>query len=293
VAGHLVATVPLRRDASSRYLPWIFAVMAYLACLSFAGLLLLYSTGAHWDQDSASNFRVQILPMASRTTESDVTTATELLERTPGVAAVHSLSREESLRLLEPWFEPGTRLDGMPLPRLIEVATQRGTAVDLAALRDRLGAQVPSALVDEPRGPRDAASGLGRSIEALVALVTFLIFVAMIVIVVFTTRVALTVHRDVVELLHLIGARDRDIARVFQRHAFSLGLRGGCFGLLLACGTLAALYFGAERLDIPQLKRLDVDPWFLGLLAGVPVVASLVAMLSARLTAQRVLGRLV
>ena len=290
---HLAGTVPLRGDPSSRYLPWIFAVMAYLACLAFAALLVLHGTGARWDQTGATSFRVQILPMANRATEGDVAAAAHLLEAMPGVAQVRALSRAESLSLLEPWFEPDSGLESLPVPRLIEVAAQKGVTLDIPALRDRLVARVPSALIDEPRTVSAERRGLGKPLEAVVALVTFLIFAATVVIVVFTTRMALTVHRDVVELLHLVGAHDRDIARVFQAHALSLGVRGGFLGLVLACGTLVALYFGAERLDIPYLTRLEVDPWFLGLIAAVPLVASLIAMLSARLTALRVLGRLV
>ena len=56
--------------------------------------------------------------------------------------------------------------------------------------------------------------------------------------VIFTTRAGLAVHHAVVEVLHLIGARDGYIARQFQRQALRLALRGGIVGLVLTLATL-------------------------------------------------------
>ena len=65
--------------------------------------------------------------------------------------------------------------------------------------------------------------------------------------VIFTTRTGLAVHRDVIEVLHLIGARDSYIANGFAYHAWWTGLRGGLFGAILAAASLLLLTIGATR----------------------------------------------
>ena len=64
---------------------------------------------------------------------------------------------------------------------------------------------------------------IGASILALV-------FVATVLSVVFATRGAMASNRDVVSVLHFVGAEDGYIAREFQRHFLMLGLKGGLVG---------------------------------------------------------------
>ncbi|MGO9424679.1 MAG: FAD-dependent oxidoreductase [Steroidobacteraceae bacterium] len=54
----------------------------------------------------------------------------------------------------------------------------------------------------------------------------------------FATRGAMAGNREIIEVLHFVGAADSYISRQFQRHFFRLGLRGGLFG-----GGLAVLLF--------------------------------------------------
>ena len=116
--------------------------------------------------------------------------------------------------------------------------------------------------------------------------------------VIFTTRAGLAVHRDVIELLHMMGARDGYIARQFEREALRLGLcrrhrRAGARGRH-AAGAWATpprrpRCFGEEAALLPEL-HLVVWQW--GALALLPVAAALAAMVTARLTVLGALARL-
>ena len=55
-------------------------------------------------------------------------------------------------------------------------------------------------------------------------------------------------NRDIVDVLHLVGARQRFIASEFQRHFLMLGLKGGLIG-----GGAAALTFVAARAIIASI----------------------------------------
>jgi cell division transport system permease protein len=54
----------------------------------------------------------------------------------------------------------------------------------------------------------------------------------------FATQGAMVGNREIIEVLHFIGAADHYISRQFQHHFFLLGLRGGAIG-----GALAILLF--------------------------------------------------
>ena len=54
--------LPLDKDALSRFLPWLIAFMVFLAVLAMAGMLVLNSTAARWDQGISGTLTVQLIP---------------------------------------------------------------------------------------------------------------------------------------------------------------------------------------------------------------------------------------
>jgi cell division transport system permease protein len=115
--------------------------------------------------------------------------------------------------------------------------------------------------------------------------------------VIFTTRAGLAVHHDVIELLHLMGARDLYIARQFEREAMRLGFSGGVGGLGLAGLTLWGLGHAAAATNVlgeeaKLLPDLSLVLWQWAVLILLPLAAGFAAMLTARLTVMRALARM-
>ncbi len=73
-----------------------------------------------------------------------------------------------------------------------------------------------------------------------------LVLGSMVLSVVFATQAAMAGNKDVVSVLHFVGAEDGFIAREFQRHFLMLGLKGGVSG-----GVAAILAF----LTVDMLTR--------------------------------------
>ncbi len=108
----------------------------------------------------------------------------------------------------------------------------------------------------------------------------------------------MSVHRDVIELLHLMGARDGYIAAQFERQALRLGLGGGVVGLALAVATLLAL--GPRRRGgrgPGRARAAAADGPSRALATGRRCCccrpsAAVLAMVTARLTVLRALARM-
>jgi len=102
----------------------------------------------------------------------------------------------------------------------------------------------------------------------------------------FATRAGLAAHRDIVQLLHLMGAQDSTIARAFEFHYFTAALAASFCGAALAgLGFLAAGgldEIGLSPVDfLPPLSlHLHELPWLL----LVPVSAALIAWATARIS---------
>jgi cell division transport system permease protein len=109
----------------------------------------------------------------------------------------------------------------------------------------------------------------------------------------FATRAGLAMHREAVDLLHLVGAEDRYIARQFARAALRLALAGSTLGTGAGAAVLAFAHWTATAsgaLAFP-LPALDLAGWAAILL--VPAGATAVAAVSAYGTVLRALARIV
>ena len=289
--------IPLNQDGSVRFLPWLIALMVYLAGLALAGMLVLNGALAHWDRSLAGTLTVEIPPAEPGKGDGGLAAALQMLRATRGVVAAQALSDEATAKLIEPWLGSALTPDELALPRLVDLRIDPAAPPDLAALRSRLAAAAPGAVVDDHRRWLDRLASLVLSIEATALVVMTLIGTAAVSTVVFTTRAGLAVHHAVIEVLHLIGARDNYIAAQFQRQALDLGLRGGLIGLALTVATLLAVGragAAANLLGEPVrlLPALSLAPWHWSLLALLPPAAGVIAMLTARITVMRALARM-
>lgn len=284
--------IPLAGDAAARFLPWLIGFMVYLAALGLALALLVVSAGERWRTTAAGTATVQIAPVneGRDTRDERAKQALEILRATPGVASAQPVPERQVLALLRPWLGEDADATALPLPRVIDVTFQPANPPDTAALAARLGA-VPGVSLDDHGAWLARLAGLAGTIEGIALAIVALIFAAMIATVVFTTRTSLAIHREVVEVLHLIGARDGYIARQFELQALAHGIKGGAGGLILAAATLIALSTTAMHIDAPLLPRLTLRPIEWAAVVCVPLFATAIAMIAARITVLRTLAR--
>lgn len=292
MARRIPAVVPLGRDAPSRFLPWVFALMVYLAVLALAGILILHSAVERWQRGEVDTLTVQLMPLEDAGEDARIAKLQELLGGIEGVTEIRVVGKLETIDLIEHWLGAGNVPADLPLPRLVDVDIAPGYGLDAGSLALRLQASLPGVTVDDAKLWLDRLADLGRSLEYLAIAVVVLIGLAAVATVIFTTRMGISIHRNVIELLHLIGARDGYVAAQFQRQAMMLGLRGGVLGIALAVATLYGLRQVAGRVETPLAPDMPVANWAWVVLAAVPVATALIAMVTARLTALRELAKM-
>lgn len=294
--------LPLKGDATSRFLPWIIGVMVFLATLSVAGLLLAQDVTQRWRSALAGTLTVQVPPPFGETDpQAQLADVLQILRGTPGIARAEPVSIEQSRALLEPWLGSGQIIDELPLPRLIDVALMPGARLDFAALETRLAGIAPGIVLDDHGRWLGDLVRVARSVELVAATAVLLVALTAVLAVVFAVRTGLAIHREVIDVLHLVGARDSYIAQQFARHALTLSLRGSIpgalFALVLLLGVTMLANGGAEGLAAEGFLSADLwrilQPLDWAALAAVPVGAVLLAVLATRLAVMRALSRLV
>jgi cell division transport system permease protein len=109
---------------------------------------------------------------------------------------------------------------------------------------------------------------------------------------VLAARAALDTHRGTIEVLHLMGATDAQVARLFQRRIALDAAFGGAVGLIAASIVLLLIgeRVGALGSDLVGSAGLPLTSWLI--LIVLPVGGVFLAMLVARNTILRALGRM-
>ncbi len=244
-------------SVAGRALVVVVAIMTFLACLTAGGALLVANASQFWRSDVLRDVTIQIKPRQGDDVDGLVAKAVSVASHAPGVDEVRPYSKAESEKLLEPWLGSGLDLSLLPIPRLIIVHMRGQSAQDLAALRAALAPAVPQADLDDHRAWAARIGTMANAIVLLAAALFALMIAAMGTAIGFATRGAMAGNREIIEVLHFVGASDAFIAREFQTHFRRLGLRGALIGgsasiaFFLAASALSAWWAdspGAEEI---------------------------------------------
>jgi len=272
-------------DAREMALFFVVGALCFLAALATLSAKSTYGAARSWTAEVEGELTVSLPDADRRGAES----ARKLIESAEGVKEARLLSKAEIDALLEPNFGSRGLPESLPLPQLIAVTAEPDAQFVGPTLERRLTEAGFANAVDEHA---DWAGDVRRmlAIARLVALTAVALLASTaIAVIAFATHAALLARRDIVDVLHLAGARDRYIAGLFERRFWLLGLRAGAVGALLALGAAAAMIFAVHSSGARTglLPELSFDFQDLLILVLTPVIAGLAARIAARVTVIR------
>ncbi len=282
------ADLPFERDQATRFVPWIVALMVFLGALALAAATAVGGAIDRWDTDLTGRITVQV--PADEASPKTLTRLVDALTATPGIAQAKTLSADATRALVEPWLGVVDADLELPLPAVIDVETATGAVFDVNLLAGRLAKIAPGVIVDDHRVWLLQLIRLARTAEWIAFAILALIGLTAIAAIIFATRSGLAVHAAIINLLHVMGARDAYIARQFQMQAMMLGIRGGIIGSAAAIVVLIVLTTMSAGIDVALLPSASLSPIQWPLLIIVPVAAVIIAMATARVTVLRALA---
>ncbi|MDG1825284.1 MAG: cell division protein FtsX [Henriciella sp.] len=270
-------------DAREAALFFVVGALCFLAALAALTTRGTYKAAEAWGAQIEGEITVVMRGTDRRTAE----TVAADVEKLATVFEAELLSRDEIEDLLKPSLGPGGIPDGLPLPLLMSVQADMAVGdptEGIEAVLDKAGVDGD---VAGNAGYADNVRG-GLSVLRMVALsVVALLSATAIAVIAFATHAALLARRDIVDVLHLSGAEDRYIARLFERRFWVLALQAGLGGAVAALMVTALIVFSggsAQGVEAQLLPRLSLDFWDVVIILITPVMAGLAARLAARMT---------
>lgn len=269
--------------------PWVIAILMLLTMLAaVAGMGLARSANAIGSA-IAGRVTVQIVTANPEARAAQASALRRQAAREPYVRAARAVPADELVATMGQWFGGEGRDDpvlrSLPMPALVDVDFVAGNRTGhIQHLRELVGRIAPGARViphSEWLGP---VAAMIRSLAVVAAGLVLLMTAASAAVVIMTARAALGTHYATIEMLHLIGATDRQITRLFQRRIAIDTAYGILLGALAAGLVMALLGWQMAGITSGLAATVSLGPagWLLLLL--MPLMAIALAALTARIT---------
>jgi cell division transport system permease protein len=286
-------------SVTGRSLTIVIAIMGFLACLTAGAVYMVNQSASAWLRDVGSEVTVQIRPDGDvEEVEKRSQEIVRFLTGQIGVREVQLLSLDQSAELVEPWLGQISAVKELPLPRLIAVQIDRDNPPDLTTLRAALTSKFPVATLDDHRAWQQQIRRVTGSLALGGIAVIVLMGMATIAVVVSAARSAMASNREIIEVLNFVGAEERFIARQFELHFLTLGIRAGIVGAFAAAAVFFSLPIITESLsgaathaEIRRLVgtgRLDVFGYASLLIVVVAIAA--ICQMTSRFGVRRILN---
>ena len=266
-------------------MPWVIAIMVALTVVAASGALALSNMVSTARGDVAGRATVQVIEPDPARRAAQVERIETVLAQDPSVAGFRVIPDADIAELLEPWLGTDEEMEAVPLPALIDLELRgRSDRQVYERLEAALKEVAPQARIDAQADwlapVLSALSALKWMALALIAMLGFVAAAA----VWLAARNALGGNRDTIEIVHLLGGSDDQIARIFQRSILLDAIAGGTLGLVAggAAVLLLGRQFSALQSGMVAGGSLSALDWIA--IALVPLFAIAIAVYTARMT---------
>ena len=273
-------------------IPWMIAILMFLTVLAMAAGLAIGQATSTLDSDIAGKLTVQLPEPNARLRNGQITALETELGKITAVSKIDRLDDRELATLLDPWLGEDAQSADLPIPALIDLTLAKNTPETVAQVRATVKAVAPAARVDSHADWLAPLSGLLSALGWLATGLVVLMAAATAAAVVMAARSAIDTHRETIDIMHLMGATDVQIARLFQRRIALDSLFGGLVGLSIGLATLVIIGGRVGDIGSELLGSAAINWWGWLMIFLLPLAAAGLAMIVARLTVTTTLSKI-
>lgn len=281
--------IPLEQSKSHRLIPWIIALMVYLGTMALTGAVLLHRIIESWQKDFKSGFTVELQVTGDHPGQSFLEGFQKqdklltILRALPGVLKAETLASRGSLPVVDP-RESLFGNDAKAHRILIDVTLSQDARMDISTLELELRSLFSDISIKNHQIWRETVLNIGHSLLGISLTIAGSIGFVSVITIAFITHSGLVIHEKVIEILRLIGAENRFIAKQFQIYSLKMALKGGMIGTFLSIITYLIMKYKLQTLilDFFHTGQYETELWFI--IFFTPLFMMAIVMFSARMT---------
>ncbi len=287
-------------SVTGRSLTFVIAIMAFLASLTAGAVYVTFNAANAWTNNISSEITVQVQQRGGDVGDEKIAEIKKFLLDQNGIRRVNPFSREQSLKLVEPWIGKSDILKSFAIPRLITVEIDRENPPEIQTLKKVLEAKFPGTLLDDHGHWRGEIRRLTRFMELGGIGMLLLMAAATAAVIVAAATSALASNREIVAVLNFVGAEEQFIARQFESHFLKVGVMAGIAGSGMAALVFLVLPYVTEGMHSSatseaEIRRLvgagSLDFWGYVVLAIVVVAVAMICKMTSRYGVRRILNQ--
>ncbi len=291
--------LPLEQSDDTQFLTLLIALMSLLAVLACAGMISLNNMAERWSTGLENKVTIEI-PVETKsgyllsddTVQSETQKLYKDLKKHPLIKSVKILEQDDIQELLSPWIGQNLVLDDIPLPGLLALELKNSASENIEVLkRDIMEISDYANLETHHEWLADLIKFV-KTLKSIAIIVLLIIITTTIIAIITGIRTRLAIHHKEIELLHAIGATDSYIARQLQRHAMIIALKGSMIGTILGLFLTYIITMIANNAQSELLPKIEISYSHSMIFLSIPILITLITLLSARYTLLRSLSKM-
>lgn len=288
--------LPLHQSGGTGFVVLLIALMSFLAVLATASAFALSAMTDRWSSGLENRATIEIPAtidentIRSKSEIEDITAKLSVaLKKYDRVESVHIMKEQEIAELVRPWLGDNLLLDKVPLPGLISLTLTQSDEQTIRDITATIKKTAPYARLDTHEGWLADLLRFTGALKFSATILIIVIAITTITAIAGAVRARLAVHRQEVELLHLMGATDNYISRQFQLYAMRLAIKGSLIGLLAGAFTLMLIGWLFGKMELNLIPNFSLSHLQIAAFALLPPIMAAIAVTTARQTVLNVL----
>ena len=291
--------LPLKGENTSLFLQVIISIAIFIFAITLSGVLSVDSMINNWNKSILGSLTVQIIPIndtnkekAAAETKAYEEKAVEFLKSVNGVLKVTALTDNQLDELLRPWLGDEINITDLPTPRIIDVKIDPSVNIDFNQLALDLAVASPQASLDNHKLWLNKLIAFANGLKLVASTILLLITAISSGAIFYTTQMSLGLHHNIIEILHIIGAKDTYIAQQYAKRMAFLGFIGGIIGIFFAIPVIFFIARLASAIEggIISNTSLNIFDWTTLLI--LPLFSMFISMLTAYYTVKHTLKKM-
>ena len=291
--------LPLNSGSGTGFLRLLVALMTVLAVLAVSATFVLSGMKDRWTSGLENKASIEIPAQSPEGRVRDRESVAyltqkivEILKSSPSIMDIRVMSEKEIAALVSPWLGDDLATDVIPMPGLIAISFDPRIDNNTDALQDRLHKVAPDIRLDTHESWLADVLSFAGALQLTALIVTLVIGATTVAAIAGAVRSRIAIHREELELLHLMGASDSYVTRQFQRHTLIVALQGAVIGLLSAGLLILIISWMSGEMNAAFLPDFRMSGLQKTAIFLSPLMVALIAVITARQTVLRSLRQM-
>ena len=288
--------IAFKSDINKSFLPFVTAFMVFIASIIFATSLIGNSFTNDWNKYLKNNVSIQVLPdFKAKHLEKDIELRIKniinILKITPGIKSYSVMDKTETENLIKPWIENFP--NDLILPRIINIEISPIIPFDAKKLITELEIYSKNIKFETYSDWMYEIQSSITAVQILLGLIVIIILITVAITISYATRSGLNINKKVINIMHMVGATDDYISKEFSKQMMKLALIGGSVGYLFSCFIIFIIKISTSYITNKIIVNFEFSNEIYLYVLIIPVIAGVIAKVSAMLTIKQELNNMV